>query len=319
MTRTVCSDHPAEPPRRFSAAWRLTSAVLAVGASTQLASAYVAIDRVGVDEDVWKPVAVLVGVAAIVVHHRRSTHAALPGEPARYTPVTAATSIALAIVIASIATVVATQIAAIAFDPGNGRRPPGSTDRVEAWELFQTAAFAPVVEEALFRAGLLGLVVAIASARSAIVVQALAFAVAHTTLGYAAVGFDITGDPYNTTTAVGMFISGLLYGYLAVEFGTVWVPLVVHGAHNAAIEVGATTSAALWLYVAIVGAFAIAAVFRGLFGLVDPERMEAGADTRLGTWAEPHCRRWANTQSPELRRPRDWLTSTPFVPQRTSV
>ena len=90
-----------------------------------------------------------------------------------------------------------------------------------------------LAEELLFRYLLLGFLLAHLSARRAVLIQAVAFGVAHSAFGLGGGLISSTGS-YPVDAAVDTAVAGLLFGYLTVELGTIWPAVIVHAVNNAA-------------------------------------------------------------------------------------
>ena len=106
--------------------------------------------------------------------------------------------------------------------------PPGLADAV-----VQTVITTPLIEEAVYRIVVLGVLLTMFGARTAVIIQATAFAVAHTNVGLLGAGAPASTVGYNVTEAVATGIAGLMFGYLTIETGRIWPAIAVHAFGNA--------------------------------------------------------------------------------------
>lgn len=135
-------------------------------------------------------------------------------------------------------------------------------------------------EELLWRVVVLAVLLRLTGPRIAVTLQAVSFAVAHTSLsvGFGQISHSVRYE-YLFDVALEVALSGIVFGFLVVELGMVWPAVVVHAISNVASVYRETVP---WLSILVASASAGLAV--GTIGLTRREVLP-----RLAAWLRP-CR-----------------------------
>ena len=133
-------------------------------------------------------------------------------------------------------------------------------------------------EELVWRVLLLGLLLRVVGPRAAVVVQAVSFAVAHTSwsVGFGRVPHRVDVE-YLLDHAVTVGVSGLVFGFIVVELGSVWPAVVVHALCNIPSTFGHDLS---WLEL-------VSTEVILMYGFVALALTRRQARARLGAWLAP--------------------------------
>ena len=146
-------------------------------------------------------------------------------------------------------------------------------------EIFLDGVVVPALwEEFVWRVGVLAVLVRVTGPRMAVALQAAAFAVAHTSwsVGFGQVPHSVTSE-YLLDGAVETAVSGVVFGFLVLELGTVWPAVVAHAVSNVGPMFLDTVP---WLsYLAVWSSLSVGFIALGL--------MRRDARSRLWAWIRP--------------------------------
>lgn len=155
----------------------------------------------------------------------------------------------------------------------------GGRFRRSPWSVVVDDVVAPALwEELLWRVVVLAVLLRLTGPRIAVALQAVSFAVAHTSLsvGFGQVSHSVRYE-YLFDAALQVALSGIVFGFLVVELGMVWPAVVVHAVGNVASVYQDTVP---WLAIVVGSASAGLGVFA--IGLRRREVL-----WRLAVWLRP--------------------------------
>ena len=112
-------------------------------------------------------------------------------------------------------------------------RDPAAEDRSALEDLIDGVVEPALWEEFLWRVVVLGLLVQVVAPRTAVILQAVSFAVAHTSwsMAFGQVAHSAVGE-FQFDLAAQAFLSGVIFGMLVVELGSAWPAVVAHALTN---------------------------------------------------------------------------------------